>query len=316
MIACTACIDINFEYRMPYGGWALLVALIWFGNNAFRTTDESPKARRVLIFVGLMLATVWFTLCMFPLAWGGLLGIATGISAIRSISSGRSPSSHKQFAGSVVALLLGLAGFSIWTSRQTEHQIAWLGRLPTHGAENIRPVRVLRSRGESAIPLLIQSAQQEVNHEEGSWYHLGSLARELSRLPNPPCALMSQFRHRAVDLIEEDGFRAGMPALILACGQANSCRMSDSFEPMITERLNKDDPGGALLFLTAWGLSDRGAALDWAAQHDLTPLESSDSFSRNDDRAIHELWNALKAGQVDSEVVQTHIDRMTPACAR
>ena len=314
MIACTACIDINFECLLPYGGWALLVAMTWFGNNAFRTTDESPKARRVLVFVGLLLATAWFTFCMFPLAWGGLLGIVTGISAIRSITNGKSTSSHKQFAGIVVSLLLGLTGFSIWTSRQTEHQIAWLGRLPTHGSENIRPVRVVRSRGEAAIPLLVQAAEQEANRKSGSWYHLGSLARELSRLPSPPCAIMNQFRDRAVDLIEEDGFRAGMPALILACGQADSCRMTDSFEPMITDRLNNDDPAGALVFLTAWGLSNRSAALAWAAQHDLTSLESSNSHSRNDDRAIHELWNALKAGPVDSEVVQTHLDRMTPAC--
>lgn len=315
MIACTACIDINFEYRWPYSGWALIIALFWFGNDAIRKTDESSKACRVLVFIGLLLATAWFALCMFPLAWGGLLGIVTGISAIRSITDGKSPSSHKQFAGVVVTLLLGLAFLSIWTSRQIEHQIAWLGRLPTHGAENIRPVRIVRSRGEAAVTLLIQSAQREVNREGESWYHLGSLARELSRLPNPPCAILDQFRDRAVALIHEDGVRPGMPVIILACGQANSCGSYNSFDPVVIERLTSDDPAVALLFLTAWALRDRRAALDWASQHDLPLLESRHSFLQNDDRVIHELWNALKVGQVDSDVVQLHIDRMSPSCA-
>lgn len=317
MLACTACIDINFEYRFPFGGWALLVALVWFGSNAIRTTDESPKTRRVLIFVGLLLSTAWFTLCMVPQAWGGILGIATGVSAIRSIINCQIPSSRKQLAGTVLVSLIGLLSFSLWTSKRAEHQIAWLGRLPTHSAENIRPVHFIRSRGEQIIPLLIRTAEHEINNpEQRNWYRLGSLARELSRLPAPPCAVVTQFRDRAFHLIQEDGLRVDLPVAILACGQAASCDMSKSFEPMLAERLSNQDPSGALVLLTAWGLSDRNSALEWAAQHDLTALEASDSFLRNDDRAIHEIWRHLKAGPADSAFVQTQLDRMSPACAQ
>lgn len=316
MFACTACIDINFEYRFPYGGWAILVALVWFGSNAIRTTDESPKAKRILILIGLLLATAWFTLCMVPQAWGGLLGAVTGASAIRAIVDARSSSARKRVAGIVIVALLGLLSFSLWTSKRTEHQIAWLGRLPTHGAENIRPVHFIRSRGAEIAPELIRTAEQEINNlQQKNWYHLGSLARELGRMPDPPCAIIGQFRDRAIQLIqEEDGFSVGLPVAILACGQVASCTASSSFEPLIRERLSNKDPSRALLLLTAWGLSDRDSALEWAAQQDLSSLESSDSFLRNDGRAIHELWKHLKAGRVDPVFVQKQLDRMTPAC--
>jgi hypothetical protein len=177
-------------------------------------------------------------------------------------------------------------------------------------------VHFIRSRGTEIAPELIRTAEQEINNlQQKNWYHLGSLARELGRMPDPPCAIIGQFRDRAVQHIqEEDGFSVGLPVAILACGQAASCTASSSFEPLIRERLSNKDPSRALLLLTAWGLSDRDSALEWAAQQDLTSLESSDSFLRNDDRAIHELWKHMKAGTVDPVFVQKQLDRMTPAC--
>ncbi len=314
MFACTACIDIDFEYRFPFTIWVYPIVLCWFGSNVWRNTEESPKLRRVLIFIGILLATAWFDLCMIPLAWGGLLGLVTFISAVLAILRPTTGRTRKWLAGTVVILLLALAVLSIGTAKGVAHQIAWLGRLPTHSIENRLPVHKVRSQGNEMSRLLIQTAELEVSdHSVRSRNRMAALAREISRLPNPPCPVLLQYWDRAVEETNE-GMAVGMSTVILACGQAAKCDLSESIEKQLIHSVSQEDDYATLVFLTALGLQDRDAALEWAGRHDMPPIESAHSYSRQEDAALHELWAGVKSGNLTPANIQAQLDRLTPAC--
>ena len=314
--ACTACIDIQFQYHYPYFGSALLIALVWFGMDAWRTADDSTKLRRVLTFWGIVFATGWFTLCMIPLAWGGLMGIVTSIFTLIAVVRPQTPLFRRQLAGLCLVTLSLLAGFSAWTFSRIEHQIAWLGHLPTHGVENRQPVQYIRSAGRRGGTLLIQAAERELAEDRlPHWNRYAAFAREIGRLNRPDsAAVMSRFRDLATQACLEGEYNPlGTTTVILACGPASTGKIENEFSRQIEACLEKQNAYGALVFLTAWGLADREAAMAWRTQHEMQAMESAVSGWRHNDEAIHALWKELQNGPVTPEAIQHQLDQLTPA---
>lgn len=315
-LACTACIDIQFLYRFPHAWAAIIVVLIWFGVDAWRTTAESFKTRRVLTFWGIVLSMVWFTFCMMPVAWGSLLGAVTGFIALNSTLRKEVAANRRYFSAICFVALSLIAGLSVWKASRIEHQIAWIGKLPTHSYENQHQVRFIRAGGEQAEAIVRQAAQQRLaDNAHSSWYGLGSLAREISRIDAPQtCQLMTMFYDRLIqDLAKNEYLSAGQPAAILACGQSACPSVAGRFGEQAEIRLDKQDFYGTLIFLTALGLANRDAAIQWRDSHDMAWLDNTNG-SRREDRTLHSIWAEIQTGTVDKARLQKRIDTFTPAC--
>ncbi len=312
--ACTACIDLGFQYRYPHFGYALAISLLWFGIEAFRPASTVSTRRSLLIFWGLALGTIWFVLCMVPMAWGGFTGIVAGILALKALLSAQTPKPRRKRAVLALVGLLLLAMSSAWTSSRLDHQIAWLGRLPTHGAENRLPSQAIRSAGDQAGQLLTQATELELARQiSPNWIRIGALSREIARLNRPEMSVMTKVRDLALEYSESDDYLpSGLDTTLLACGEASTSHLTDGFALVADKKIEAQQDYPALILITALGFTDREEAIRWRDAH---PLSTSDTRSLGAHRrmeALDQCWEALRKGPVAPELIQNQLDSFPP----
>lgn len=314
-LACTACIDLGFQYRFPFFGYALAISCILFGIEAFRPTPNVSPRRCLLIFWAFALATIWFTLCMIPMAWGGFTGVVTGVLALKALFSAQTSKPRRKMAVLALVGLALLAISSAWTSSRLVHHIEWLGRLPTHDAENRRPSQAIRSSGDQAGQLLTQATEHELARQTfPNWIRIGALSREIARLNRPETlGIMTKVRDLALDYSEsEDYLPAGLDTTLLACGEASSSHLTDDFTLVADKKLKAKQDYPALILITALGFTDREAAIRWREAHPLSVPDSHSLGALRRTEALDQFWEALQKGSVAPDVIQDQLDSFPP----